>query len=238
LEQTLNERHPNSPLKEVIFEVRFPGETIIEGRRYDIQEKLRHDYPNLLLPIIPDGESPALAPYRFEKQDQTAGVMVAVNRFAYYCRNYLGYDSFRIECLKLASTFFQTYNVQVINRLGLRHINIIPFVRESGLVPLDQIFVVGEKLKEIFVDGFQNLELAFASPVNNGVITTRIDQILKEDGGQEAFLLDFDYGRTLSLDISTIDQLLDEAHEQSVKIFTKIITASYHNFIEGIDEEQ
>jgi uncharacterized protein (TIGR04255 family) len=238
LEQHLSERHPNSPLKEVIFEIRFPAETSIEGRRYDIQDKLRRDYPNLLLPVIPDGESPALVPYRFEKEDQTAGVMIAVNRFAYYCRNYLGYNSFRIECLKLAHTFFQTYNIQVINRVGLRHINIIPFVRESGLIPLDQIFVIGEKLKEIFVYGFQNLALVFASPVTNGLITTRIDQILKEDGGQEAFLLDFDYGRTSSLDIPAIDKLLDEAHEQSVKIFTKIITASYHNFIEGMDEEQ
>lgn len=238
MEESPRHRHPNSPLVEVVFEIRFPGEAAIEGRRYEIQDKLRQDYPNLLVPNLRHGEPAAMVPYRFEREDQTAGVMVALNMFAYYCRNYLGYVHFRDECLKLLSIFIQTFNIQTLTRLGLRHINIIPFVRESGLIPVQHFFVIAEKLGEIFPEGFQNFTLAFVSPVNGGLITTRIEPLLKEDGGQEAFLLDFDYARTLDLDILQVAAHLEDAHTQSRAIFRKLITGSHLDFIKGLAGEQ
>jgi uncharacterized protein (TIGR04255 family) len=218
---------------EVVFEIRFPGETAIEGRRYELQNRIRNEFPKLLVPQAAGGSPPALEPYRFESHDSGAGVMASLDRFAYYSRTYQGFESFRNESLGLIEIFFDLFPISKLTRIGLRHVNIIPFVREDGLVPLDEFIVLGRNLLGMFPEGFRNFSTAFVTPIEKGTITTRIDQILKEDSMQEAILLDFDYAKTENLAPDQVEHCLDEAHECSKELFRKLITKEYHDFIEG-----
>jgi len=45
-----SEIYPNSPLIEVIFEIKFPGEPVVECRRDIFYELVREDYPKVLVP--------------------------------------------------------------------------------------------------------------------------------------------------------------------------------------------
>ncbi|MCK5244887.1 MAG: TIGR04255 family protein, partial [Desulfobacterales bacterium] len=54
----ITEVYPNSPLVEVVCEVRFPGELAIECRRDEFYEKIRDRYPTILFPKAGDSLSP------------------------------------------------------------------------------------------------------------------------------------------------------------------------------------
>jgi uncharacterized protein (TIGR04255 family) len=226
-------RHPNSPLVEVVCEIRFPGETVIECRRHKIQDQIRAEYPNLLVPAVRPGAHVGLDPYRFEREDGSAGVMVALNRFGYYSREYPGFDAFRIECLRIMGLFATVFPVKKLNRVGLRHINIIPFARENGFIPIEDFFVLGDKLLEVLPNRFGAFNIAFVLPIEDGTITTRIESINKDVTKQEALLLDFDFAKTGELFLSRMDDYLDKAHEKSASLFRQLTTQRYRGYICG-----
>jgi len=228
-----DDRRPNSPLVEVVFEIRFPGEKAVESRRHQIQESFRSDYPSLWVPKVESGMALALEPFRFERPDRSAGVMVSLDRFGFYSRAYPGFEKFRTECLRVMRLLASLIPIERLNRIGLRHINMIPFLREGGLVPFDEFFQLGSKLSELLSGKFENISLAFAMPAVGGKITTRIESIIRTDRSQEAFLLDFDYAKEGELSFAAVDQYLQEAHDESAALFHRLITPSYRDYIRG-----
>ncbi|GAG28299.1 unnamed protein product, partial [marine sediment metagenome] len=75
--------YPNSPLAEVVFEIRFPGEPAVECRRDDFFALVRQDFPKVWVPNIEAGQAVALQSYHFKSEDDKETLMVAINRFAY-----------------------------------------------------------------------------------------------------------------------------------------------------------
>jgi uncharacterized protein (TIGR04255 family) len=225
--------YPNSPLVEVVFEIRFPGEPRVECNRDIFYEKIRGDFPNVLVPSVKTGEFPALEPYRFESEDKLVGMMVAINKFAYYVRKYPGYSQFSKEVLKWGKEFVNIYRISNLNRSGLRCINIIPFSRESGLIPLNRFLKIRLALPEVFPDNFENLNLVFISKTSGGAITTKIESMISVDRSHEAILLDFDYAKEKELTIESIDQYLEESHAYTKRMFEELITDEYRQYLKG-----
>jgi len=226
-------RHPNSPLVEVVFEVRFPGETAVECRRHELQNLIKVNYPRLLVPTPEPGVAVAFQPYRFEREDTSAGVMTSAYGFAYYCRSCPGFEKFRPECLELMSLFFGLFKVEKLTRVGLRHVNIIPFAREDGVAPVEYFFTVGGPLLSVLSGRIAKFSTGFAMLVEGGEITTRIESMIHKDGSQEAFLLDFDFAKSGDLDATDVGKYLDEAHDQSASLFNNLVTKKYHDYIRG-----
>jgi len=218
---------------EVDFEIRFPGETAVECRRYEIQEQIRGRYPVVLVPTAQEGTAFAIQPYRFEATDTRAGVMVALNRFGFYSRRYDSYKSFKDECVQLVRLFLGTFSIKALNRVGLRYVNVLPFVRRDGMIPVDEVFVLGDMIRRVAEGGLRYFSTAFSVAAPGGIITTRIEPIAQEGGAREALLLDFDYEKTEGLDVNKIGKHLDEAHKHLNEMFQKLITESYHQYIEG-----
>ena len=199
-----DEIYPNSPLVEVVCEVRFPSELDIECR-----------------------------PYRFENKDRIAGVMLAIDKYAFYVRKYEGHKKFIDEFKRVARILRETYSLQKINRLGWRYINIIPFTRENGIVPLKRFLSVGLKVPEGVSEEFENLNIVFISRVSNGSITTKIETVIREDNRQEALLLDFDFGITQKLSFYRLNALVNAAHEYTRSLFENLITNEYREYLRG-----
>ncbi len=237
MRQVPDERHPNSPLAEVVFEFTFPAETAIECRRHEIQDKLRGEYPNLIVPVVQPGMLLAYEPYRFEKADGSAGVILSLNRFGHYSRAYPGFDVFRAECVNLVELFRSIIPVKTLNGVGLRHINIIPFVREEGLVPLEYFFALGENLWGLLPGKFESLFMTFVVPTEGAKMTTHIESITNNQTGQEAILLDFYHANVGELDLSGVQDYLNKAHDQSADLFNALITENYQNYIKGDEAE-
>jgi uncharacterized protein (TIGR04255 family) len=232
-----DERHPNSPLAEVVFEIAFPAETAIDCRRHEIQDRLRGSYPNLIVPAVQPGMLLAYEPYRFEQKDGSTGVILSLNRFGYYSRAYPGFEVFEAECLKLIELFSGFVPIKTLSGIVLRHINIIPFVRDGGVIPFEDSFVLGEKFLDLLPSKFDNLAMTFVLPIEGAKITTRIESISNNQTGQEAILLDFYHAKMGELYLSEVRNYLNEAHTQSASLFNRLITQSYRDYITGEEAE-
>lgn len=228
------EIYPNSSLVEVIFEMRFPGEPIVECRRDLFYEFVRDEYSQVLVPQTKEGAFVALEPYRFEKQDNSSGIMLAMNRFSYYSRKYSGFAEFKKEIIKLIGKIKKAYpKINKLNRTGFRYVNVIPFMREAGIVPLDSFLRVELQMPTVIPKRYNNISIGFVAETDGGNITTRIETMPATDKTGEAILLDIDYAKEKNLALANIEKYLKESHDYSRQLFEDIITDNYRMFLRG-----
>ncbi len=225
--------YKNTPLVETVFEIRFPGELAIECNRDKFYEKVRDVYPKLLVPKLSQGKAVALEPYRFECNDGTNGIMLAINKISVYCKEYKGFKLFKEEVIRIFSIFEKLFKMQKFNRTGLRYINIIPFTRENGIIPIKNYLNIEIGLPEIIPTDFKNLNMIFVSPTEGSNIITRIESIISQDRTQEAILLDFDYAKYQDLTFEMVDKYLDESHRYTKHLFEGLITDNYKKVMRG-----
>lgn len=226
--------YPNSPLAEVVFQIRFPGELAIECLRHTFWEALRDEYPKILVPHVQADQALALTPYRFEREDQTSGIMLAINSLALYVKDYECYATFKEEFFNIFKVFSEVYHIKKLNRAGWRYVNVIPFVREEdGSLPLGRFFNLGLDVPEMIPQRFNIINLNFVSKTESGQITTKLETLKRSDGSGEAFLLDFDYGKEDGLTSDKIETYIDEAHGYTRTLFERLITDDYRQYLRG-----
>jgi uncharacterized protein (TIGR04255 family) len=238
--ESKQEIYPNSPLIEVVFEIRFPGEPAVECRRHEFYDIVRNQYPIVFVPQIQVGVSPALQPYRFERIDQSAGIMIAMDKFAYYTRKYPGYLEFKQEFLRLGSLFGELFNLSKLKRTGWRYINIIPFTRESGNIPLQRFF----NLSPFFPNSelcstkntpeqYENLSITLISKIDDCSITTKLESLISSDMAREALVLDFDCAQEKDLVLSKTETYIETEHRLAKNLFEALITDNYRQYLRG-----
>ena len=229
----LDEVYPNSPLIEVVCEVRFPGDMAIECRKDLYYAKIKDKYSEILVPQVQPGKAMPFEAYRFEKKDRSAGVMLAINRFSFYEKKYERHKKFIREFMKLARLLGETYSISKIDRLGWRYINLIPFTREDGLVPLQRFLTVSLNVPNGVSERFENLNMVFISKVGDGSITTKIESVVRGGRQEEALVLDFDFAMTENLHFSKLGDYVIIAHEYTRELFENLITDQYRRYLQG-----
>jgi len=227
------EIYPNQPLVEVVFEIRFPGEPAIESKRYEFYNCIREVYPNVLVPQIKTGAFPALIPYRFERSDDSAGTMVAIDKFSYYSRQYPGYEDFKKEFLRLLVEFNKICNLGKLRRVGWRYVNIIPFTRENGFIPFKRFLNSDLRLTKDISQEYENLSLRLVSKSGDCSITTILESTKSSDETREALLLDFDCSREKKLHFSEVEAYIEESHATARNMFEQMITDDYRKYLRG-----
>ena len=224
--------YPNSPIAEVVFELRFAGEPAIECRRDEYYATIRRDFPKVGVPNVEMGAPPALQPYHFKSDDDSETVMVAINRFAYSTTRYPGFAKFRPRALALAMVFCERYAIGGLNRMGLRCVNVIPFVRDAGRIPWQQYFTIRMNLPADAFDCLTNASFAYEAKCDVGTITTRI-ACVRSATADEAFLLDFDFARTEGVTAARLAEALQEAHDHTKRVFEEIVSEQYKAVMRG-----
>lgn len=231
-----DKKYPNSSLDEVVCEVQFPGILDIECRRNEFYYKIKEKYPYILLPSIKPEQPPSIAPYRFQDKDNSQnanGIMLAINRFSYYQRDYDNHVPFKEEFIRLLGLLKETYPLEKLNRIGWRYINLIPFVREKGLIPIQRYLNLNICLPEDLAEKHTNFSLALSSKVQNGIMTLRIESVRRKETNEEVILLDWDYGITKDIELQKIDDYLEEAHCNTRRLFEELITDKYRQYLRG-----
>ncbi len=227
------EVYPNSPLVEVICEIRFPGDLSIDCHRDIFHNEIKDDYPIILVPGIIPGTSFALEPYHFENEDKNAGIMLSMNKFSYYSKKYKGHKYFLKEFMRLVDIFIKTYpTIDKLNRVGWRYINVIPFGREDETLPIKHFLNVNIQISPNISDEFLNLSLISVIKKGDGTIIIKLETVKRNDQ-QEAFLLDFDYAIINNLNLKNIKDYVINAHEQTRILFEEMITESYREYLKG-----
>ena len=224
--------YPNSPLAEVVFELRFPGEPAIECRRDEYYATIRRDFPHVWVPDAEIGKPPALQPYQFKSDGDTQTVMAAINRFAYSTKRYDGFAQFKPRALELAKSFCERFGIRNLNRVGLRYINIVPFVRDAGRIPWQQYFTIRMNLPANAFDRLTNVNIAYEAKCDAGTITTRI-ACVRSGKADEAFLLDFDFAKTEGVATAALSAAIQEAHDETKRVFQEIVSDPYKAVIRG-----
>jgi len=228
-----NEIYKNAPLVETVFEITFPGEPAIECNRDKLYAKIRNLYSKVLVPQAQQGVSIALSPYRFEREDGMAGVMLSINKIAFYCKKYEGFNLFFKETMRLFSIFGDLFKIKKIKRTGLRYINILPFVKENGAIPFKNYFNIDLKLPKSIPPKFENLSIIFVSKIEGGNITTRIEPAISPDRTKEVIILDFDYAKAGNLNFQGLQEYLNESHKHTKYLFEELITEDYKKVMRG-----
>jgi len=154
--------------------------------------------------------------------------MISVSNIAYSSKDYREFSTFKFQVLEHLEGIIRKYDIGDLTRTGLRYTNVLPFIRESGLVPLARYF----KLNLSF-DGFSNFELRTVVPQASGNIFVRIEQVVSTDQTQEAFVLDFDYAKKDQLNARNLPEYLDESHECTKRFFERLITDDYRKIMRG-----
>jgi uncharacterized protein (TIGR04255 family) len=224
----MEEVYPNAPLVEAIFEIRFPPVLAIESLRHEFQAAVKDEFPVVYFPVIQPGEASSLRPYHFLSPDGARRLMLSVTNIAYSSKNYREFSTFKLQTLEHLESIIRQYGIGDLTRTGLRYTNILPFVREDGLVPLARYFRL-----TLSLDGFSHFELRTIVPQVSGNIFVRIEQTVSTDQTQEAFLLDFDYAKQGQLNTKNLSEYLDESHECTKRFFEHLITDDYRKIMRG-----
>lgn len=228
-----NEIYPNAPLAEVIFEIRFPGVPAIECNRDKFYNKVKRNYPKVMVPKSSEGKALALQPYSFEREDSTIGIRLAINKISVFCKEYEGFKLFKKEVIRIFSIFGELFKVEKLNRTGLRYINIIPFTREKNIIPINNYLNIKIGLPKSIPTDFRSLNIIFVSQTKSGSITTRIEPVISHDQIQEAIILDFDYAKEGNLKFDLVEKYLDESHQHTKYLFEELITENYKKIMRG-----
>lgn len=229
-----SEIYPNSQLAEVVFEVRFSGIPAIECQRHLLYEKVRDTYPVIFVPQVKDGDFPALKAQNYaNNEDRSASILHAINSFGYSSKVYPGFKAFKKEFLRVFNIFRHLFRVEKLNRVGWRYINIVPYAKADGVIPIEQFFKLGLTLPDSSSE-YENLDIKLTTKLERGHVNIAITGMeSKAKGGTEALLLDIDYYKTEGLTAANIEDYINEGHKYSKQLFEDLITDNYRAYLKG-----
>ncbi len=222
-----NEIYKKSPLIEAVFEVRFNPMLAVESSRDKFHDRIKDAFPNVAIPKSNQ------EPYIFAKGDQSWTVLISPILFAVSCKKYEGFQVYKKESLRLLSIFGELFKMDKLVRSGLRYVNIIPFTRESGIIPLKNYLNIEINLPKAIPSTFKAASLVFISQLEKGSITTRVEPVMSPDQTQEALILDFDYAKEADLSFKNLDLYLEESHMHTKALFEGLVTDKYRAIMRG-----
>ena len=231
------DRYPHAPLVEVACEIRFPGEIAVESCRDRFWDSIRDAYPIIKVPRAKDGIPPAVQHYRYSTDgEQGRNVAVALNSFALSEGAYTTHKPFLKEFKRLHGIFAKCYpKIDKLNRVGWRYINVIPYVRESGAVPIGQYLELNVPRPASLPGEIRNIQLNLEVPISNGVAIIKLETVHDtRDEQSEALLLDLDFVfEGPNIRMADAPALMAKAHHGSRQIFEDIITDGYRTYLQG-----
>lgn len=237
-------RLANSPLAEVVFELKFPGSFAVWSGLERFQKAVGTDYPRLFVPAVQPGQFPALIPFRLSSQDDSRSINVALNLFSVMARSYGVFPEFRAEFDRLFSEFRKMHNPPTLTRLGLRYINVLPVAPTvtGSILPilhpwLDMKTEVPEGLRRPVSESSTALVLEY--PHGRLRLTVGNAQAEKRsaDGtianASSVFLFDLDFFREGTIESSEVVSFLENAHATIEQAFFDLLRPDVVVQLEG-----
>lgn len=228
-----NHIYPNSPLKEIIYELKFNGNLSIECKKDSFYKKIKNIFPKILVPKFEAGIAPALQPMKFTTENENCGVLLAINLFSFYSRDYSGFPRFKEDYAGVIKIFRETFDVGELNRIGLLYTNIIPYVDDTDKVPINKFFDINININENLPLDNYALDLALTKKMEVANLNLKLRSVINPQTKEKAIGLDLDYYKDKDLDISNAEKYLVESRDYIHDLFESLITKKYRQFLEG-----
>lgn len=233
----VDEQYPNQPLAEVACELRFAGEPVIEGRRYEFFEHVRHNFPKVLVPQAIVGTAPSLQHHRYVREDQSAGVSLAINSIAYFEHDYSGSTHFISRFCELTQLANRLFTLRSLRRLGWRYINGIPFSRENGLIPLHRYFKDPPKLFAIPSSEHKSISFTATTTLEDLEIRAKLESAASVEQSDEILTFDidvfFETDNLPRIEDPKFEELVIRLHNVARNFFEDSISEGYRSFLRG-----
>ncbi len=222
----------NSPLIEVLCQVRFPPILRIAGEEppSEFQEHIRSQFPQVglehgfVVRIPKPGieETPVAKPqskiYRFRTPNEQTTISLAVDFYALSSKDYTNWEDFA-QYLSLTHKAVQSvYAPAYATRIGLRYINRLTPVN-TGFNTIDDLLellrprLTAQWRSEAWSDPVEmRCRLVFTDDSAKFILDTRYG----EEEEQPFFLLDFDYYEEGQLNL---DDLIERCHRYNEVIY-------------------
>lgn len=225
--------YPNAPLKEVDFEIRFDGDIEIFSKMNLMQKAFKKSFPQLFVPIVNGAGQPYdLEPYNFRSANDQKGILVSINRFGFYTREYSGFSNYREELKNNLDVFFSIIDtIEKFNRIGLRYNNFIPYNTNKDTIPLyDKLKIQFEN--KTFPSEIIDANLNYCFKLNDAYLSMMIkpNQIYN----QNLLELDFDYWSTGQVENNQIYSFIDHGHEFIRNVFLNLVTDDFKIYMKGL----
>ena len=229
--------YDNQPLSEVSMEIRFRGELSIEQKRADFYKKIRSEYSDIQVPHANAGVAPALQHYRFRNPENKDCIQLAIHSYSYSQKKYSGYKSFISEALKHYKFAHELFGINEFTRIGWRYSNVLPIVRESGFIPIKNVFknsIVSFSLMDM---NYKNMNFSSTFSLHKAIVNLNVVAVVNSVDKSEALVLDtdvyFDNTCDHSIELGKIDESFDYLHRIGRNIFESTITDEYRKFLKG-----
>ncbi len=223
-------KYKKPPVKEAIFEIRFPAELSIECRKDEYYEKIRKELPQIFVPAIDSPEPYPLKNYKFQSPDNSKMVMFSINRFSYHDNKYSNFDNFRKETEKYVIMFCDLYKISQLKRTGLRYINHIPITQEKGTISIKKYLKFEYNLPKSIPTDFELFQTLLLTKLNDGKLRILIQTVQTKEN-QEIILLDFDFFFEGKFFVTNLGEYLEKSHKHTKKVFEDLISDEYKKFI-------
>lgn len=238
---------PNSPLAEVVCEVRFHGDLSHIVGWGAIQSALRDEYPKLFVPASSgmSGSPPWMQPLRLSSEDEKSAVSLAINSYGFSTKQYSSYGAFKERLMFLFGLFNRTCPLQSVTRISLRYINRLP--PAFGATEERNVFRLHPSLK-LAVHGLDgdvgNMRPQFVAEVVKNSVKFCVALVPPQQGvtldtmrsqapalhGVQLDLVGYVDG---SVKATEIMPTIDRIHAVIEDGFLGIITDEYHRYLKG-----
>jgi uncharacterized protein (TIGR04255 family) len=226
--EELEEVFPESPLREVDFEIRFSPRLRVPAEIWQLQDKLVSDYPEV-------GKESTLQPGGvvdvsvFQNRSDHRVIKVSHENFVIAFTRYVRFRDFKAEVLKQTELFCSTFGIDAFTRIGLRYVNeiMLPTPERSSLLaylrpviafdhfPLDTIDQFVAELRARYQDHSVTLRSAL------------LPDLLR------TYILDIDCHSNRSISLRDYPALLDRFHDSAQRLFLDHVTEEYKQTMRG-----
>jgi uncharacterized protein (TIGR04255 family) len=141
----VEEVFPNSPLQEVIFEVKFPLNLRIMRDICEFQEKIQGEYVSFGIEEFVSPDKPTEIRYVFQNDTEEKTLVVERESFTFLINRYYSFESFSTELSGYLEIFFNLFKIEKVLNTRLNYVNNIS-------IELDQKFVGTRKYVKPYVD--------------------------------------------------------------------------------------
>ncbi len=229
----MSKLYKNPPLVESVFEIRFPPQLAIEGKKDEFYDQIRDDFPEINLPLEDSLEPYPMRNYLFRDAKRDKGIQFSINKCSFHRYKYLGFSEFKEQALRYLKLFAEKFKIHTLYRTGLRYVNHIPILREDGVIPLGRYLNFGYQTPESIPERYDFLHTVLFVKLGDGSLRILIQyKKLSDEKETEIIILDFDYFFEGNLEFSKIESYIDESHKHTKGIFEDLITEQYRKIMD------
>ncbi|HEV7673281.1 MAG TPA: TIGR04255 family protein [Candidatus Angelobacter sp.] len=227
-EKDLNEIFPHPAVREVACEIRFAPRLRIVPDIWRVQDKVASSYPQVGEEETRVGDSKPLRTFVFANPTEQRLIKVSQENFVFVTLQYRSYEELKAEALKRIDDFCQEFEINSLQRIGLRYVNHIELGKKDGITALQKYVNAPVKFDEFELKQLEQFLTEFRIAIGHHKLTIRGALLqLPTDLNRLLYVLDLDCF-TLGANLpAALDKLLDEFHYAIQLQFLKHVREEY-----------